>query len=110
MVDMTRVVPSSLGPHGSLRATAWVPERWTPITVILEALPPAPARPVFALDLCRYGKLSVGRSWEGMICSFEIEQMLERDLPEVVRLEETTGLNRWGYDAYRLTAGLAAAF
>ena len=36
-----------------------------------------------------------------MICSFEIEQMREQDLLEVVHLEETTGLNRWGYDAYR---------
>jgi len=36
-----------------------------------------------------------------MICSYEIEQMREQDLPEVVHLEETTGLNRWGYDAYR---------
>ena len=36
-----------------------------------------------------------------MICSYEIEQMRELDLPEVVHLEETTGLNRWGYDAYR---------
>jgi len=36
-----------------------------------------------------------------MICSYEIEQMREQDLHEVVHLEETTGLNRWGYDAYR---------
>jgi ribosomal-protein-alanine N-acetyltransferase len=27
--------------------------------------------------------------------------MMERDLDEVVSIEETTGLNRWGYDAYR---------
>jgi ribosomal-protein-alanine N-acetyltransferase len=27
--------------------------------------------------------------------------MRERDLDEVVVLEEITGLNRWGYDAYR---------
>lgn len=33
--------------------------------------------------------------------SYSIEQMLERDLEEVVAIEEATGLNRWGYDAYR---------
>jgi len=27
--------------------------------------------------------------------------MLERDLIDVVEIEETSGLNRWGYDAYR---------
>jgi ribosomal-protein-alanine N-acetyltransferase len=27
--------------------------------------------------------------------------MMERDLDEVVSIEEITGLNRWGYDAYR---------
>jgi [ribosomal protein S18]-alanine N-acetyltransferase len=27
--------------------------------------------------------------------------MQERDLIEVVEIEETSGLNRWGYDAYR---------
>jgi ribosomal-protein-alanine N-acetyltransferase len=32
---------------------------------------------------------------------FTIEQMRERDLYEVVDIEENTGLNRWGYDAYR---------
>src|SRR5215210_3000677 len=30
-----------------------------------------------------------------------IEQMREEDLIEVVDIEEITGLNRWGYDAYR---------
>ena len=30
-----------------------------------------------------------------------IDQMREADLKEVVKLEEITGLNRWGYDAYR---------
>jgi ribosomal-protein-alanine N-acetyltransferase len=30
-----------------------------------------------------------------------IDQMREADLAEVVKLEEMTGLNRWGYDAYR---------
>jgi ribosomal-protein-alanine N-acetyltransferase len=32
---------------------------------------------------------------------YSIEQMVEKDLNEVVGLEESTGLNRWGYDAYR---------
>jgi ribosomal-protein-alanine N-acetyltransferase len=32
---------------------------------------------------------------------FEIVPMRETDLREVVDIEETTGLNRWGYDAYR---------
>ncbi|MFP5265134.1 MAG: ribosomal protein S18-alanine N-acetyltransferase [Blastocatellia bacterium] len=32
---------------------------------------------------------------------YSIEQMAEKDLIEVVGLEESTGLNRWGYDAYR---------
>ena len=27
--------------------------------------------------------------------------MRERDLIDVVEIEETSGLNRWGYDAYR---------
>jgi len=36
-----------------------------------------------------------------MIISYTIEPMQERDLVEVVEIEETTGLNRWGYDAYR---------
>jgi len=36
-----------------------------------------------------------------MIISYTIEPMQERDLIEVVEIEETTGLNRWGYDAYR---------
>ncbi|HWP42498.1 MAG TPA: hypothetical protein VNO14_04635, partial [Blastocatellia bacterium] len=30
-----------------------------------------------------------------------IDQMQEADLPEVVDIEERSGLNRWGYDAYR---------
>ena len=33
--------------------------------------------------------------------SYLIDQMREADLKEVVKLEEITGLNRWGYDAYR---------
>jgi ribosomal-protein-alanine N-acetyltransferase len=32
---------------------------------------------------------------------FEIVPMREADLQEVVEIEERTGLNRWGYDAYR---------
>ena len=32
---------------------------------------------------------------------YSIEQMAEKDLIEVVELEESTGLNRWGYEAYR---------
>ena len=32
---------------------------------------------------------------------FEIVPMREADLREVVEIEETTGLNRWGYEAYR---------
>src|SRR6266571_582473 len=33
--------------------------------------------------------------------SYAIEPMRERDLIEVVEIEETSGLNRWGYDSYR---------
>jgi ribosomal-protein-alanine N-acetyltransferase len=32
---------------------------------------------------------------------YVIEPMRERDLREVVEIEETTGLNRWGYEAYK---------
>ena len=32
---------------------------------------------------------------------FEIGPMREADLREVVDIEDSTGLNRWGYDAYR---------
>lgn len=32
---------------------------------------------------------------------YEITQMLEADLHEVVQLEESTGLSCWGYEAYR---------
>jgi ribosomal-protein-alanine N-acetyltransferase len=32
---------------------------------------------------------------------YSIEPMQERHLDEVVDIEEMTGLNRWGYDAYR---------
>jgi ribosomal-protein-alanine N-acetyltransferase len=36
-----------------------------------------------------------------MIMSYTIEQMREMDLREVVQIEESSGLNRWGYDAYK---------
>lgn len=38
---------------------------------------------------------------------WRIERMTEHDLLEVVRIEETTGLSRWGWDAYHaeLTGG-----
>lgn len=32
---------------------------------------------------------------------YMISQMFEADLDEVVEIEELSGLNRWGYDAYR---------
>jgi ribosomal-protein-alanine N-acetyltransferase len=36
-----------------------------------------------------------------MFKPYSIEPMRERDLVDVVEIEETSGLNRWGYDAYR---------
>lgn len=36
-----------------------------------------------------------------MFKPYSIEPMRERDLIEVVEIEESSGLNRWGYDAYR---------
>jgi len=36
-----------------------------------------------------------------MVRPYEIEQMRERDLVEVVQIEDVSGLNRWGYEAYR---------
>jgi ribosomal-protein-alanine N-acetyltransferase len=36
-----------------------------------------------------------------MFKPYSIEPMRERDLLDVVEIEETSGLNRWGYDAYR---------
>jgi ribosomal-protein-alanine N-acetyltransferase len=33
---------------------------------------------------------------------YEITQMMEIDLKEVVEIEENTGLSRWGYEAYRM--------
>jgi len=32
---------------------------------------------------------------------YSIDPMRERDLIQVVEIEEASGLNRWGYDAYR---------
>lgn len=32
---------------------------------------------------------------------YAITQMMEADIPEVVSLEESTGLSRWGFDSYR---------
>jgi ribosomal-protein-alanine N-acetyltransferase len=32
---------------------------------------------------------------------YAVDQMREADLDEVVAIEDITGLNRWGYDAYR---------
>jgi ribosomal-protein-alanine N-acetyltransferase len=36
-----------------------------------------------------------------MLRPYSIRLMQERDLIDVVEIEETSGLNRWGYDAYR---------
>lgn len=41
------------------------------------------------------------REYEPMFRPYSIEPMRERDLVDVVEIEETSGLNRWGYDAYR---------
>ena len=41
------------------------------------------------------------REYEAMFKPYSIEPMLERDLFDVVDIEEVSGLNRWGYDAYR---------
>lgn len=41
------------------------------------------------------------REYEPMFKPYSIEPMLERDLIDVVEIEESSGLNRWGYDAYR---------
>ena len=39
--------------------------------------------------------------YEPLFRQYSIEPMRERDLIDVVEIEETSGLNRWGYDAYR---------
>ncbi|PYP89674.1 MAG: ribosomal-protein-alanine N-acetyltransferase [Blastocatellia bacterium AA13] len=36
-----------------------------------------------------------------MHVTFSIDRMRERDLLQVVDIEEASGLNRWGYDSYR---------
>ena len=36
-----------------------------------------------------------------MLRPYFVDQMRESDLDEVVSLEDITGLNRWGFDAYR---------
>lgn len=36
-----------------------------------------------------------------MTAPYTIGQMFEADLDDVVEIEELSGLNRWGYDAYR---------
>jgi len=41
------------------------------------------------------------REYEQAFRHYSIEPMRERDLIDVVEIEETSGLNRWGYDAYR---------
>lgn len=41
------------------------------------------------------------REYEPIFRSYAIEPMRERDLIEVVEIEETSGLNRWGHDAYK---------
>lgn len=41
------------------------------------------------------------QNYEPMFRPYSIEPMRERDLMEVVEIEESSGLNRWGYDAYR---------
>ena len=41
------------------------------------------------------------REYEAIFRLYSIEPMRERDLIGVVEIEETSGLNRWGYDAYR---------
>ena len=39
--------------------------------------------------------------YEPLFKPYTIEPMRERDLIDVVEIEENSGLNRWGYDAYR---------
>ena len=43
----------------------------------------------------------MSRDYEPMFRPYSIEPMRERDLMDVVEIEENSGLNRWGYDAYR---------
>ena len=39
--------------------------------------------------------------YEPLFKPYTIEPMRERDLIDVVEIEEKSGLNRWGYEAYR---------
>ena len=41
------------------------------------------------------------QDYEPLLRPYSIHPMQERDLIDVVEIEETSGLNRWGYDAYR---------
>jgi len=41
------------------------------------------------------------REYEESQDSYSVDLMMERDLAEVVEIEETSGLNRWGHDAYK---------
>jgi len=41
------------------------------------------------------------REYSSTFKTYSVDPMRERDLVEVVDIEETSGLNRWGYDAYR---------
>ena len=41
------------------------------------------------------------RDQEGLESLFAIDRMCERDLKQVVEIEEASGLNRWGYDSYK---------
>ena len=43
----------------------------------------------------------INRDYESVLKPYSIDPMRERDLIEVVEIEEASGLNRWGYDAYR---------
>ena len=40
------------------------------------------------------------QEYNAMFRPYSIEPMREGDLPGVVEIEESSGLNRWGYDAY----------
>ena len=42
-----------------------------------------------------------GGQFETILRPYSVEPMREQDLIDVVEIEETSGLNRWGYDAYR---------
>ncbi len=41
------------------------------------------------------------REYEPLFRPYTVEPMRERDLADVVEIEETSGLNRWGYEAYQ---------